>query len=106
MSGFICKPNVDKFCARTTTKSKGIVPIPPTEEQWLSKFRPFGSDRDGRLSKEDVENAFKTLGLPPLNKQTFASLSHVDKNGNRYISGDKIGELVKYVMKRGYTLKF
>ena len=80
--------------------------IPPTEEQWQSMFRRFDSDRDGRLNKEDVKTAFKTLGLPPLNKQTFASLSHVDENGNRYIGGDKIGELVKYVMKRGYTIKF
>ena len=105
MSGSICKPNVDKNCPRTTTtttRSKGIGPIPPTEERWLGIFRGIDSDGDGLIGKEEVENAFKTLGLSPPNKKFFASLSHVGENGNSY----KIGELVKYVMKRGYTIKF
>ncbi|XWS30482.1 hypothetical protein CRYUN_Cryun24cG0121300 [Craigia yunnanensis] len=86
MSGSVCNPNVDKKCPRTTTtKSKGIGPIPPTEEQWLGIFMGFDSDRDGRLSKEEVENAFTTLGLSPPNKKIFASLSHVGENGNRSV---------------------
>ncbi|EOY02742.1 Calcium-binding EF-hand family protein, putative [Theobroma cacao] len=100
----VCKPNVDKSCVRTTTTTKSL-PILPTEEQWLSIFRRFDSDGDGLLSKQDIANAFKALGVSPPNKQTFAALSHVDENGNRYIGEDKIGELVQYVMKRGYTIK-
>ncbi|XVF60072.1 hypothetical protein PTKIN_Ptkin08bG0013900 [Pterospermum kingtungense] len=82
--------NVDKRCLRNT------------KDQWLSTMlKRFDSDKDGRLSKEDVGNAFRAIGLSPPDDQTFASLSDVDENGNRYIGGDeKIRGLVKYVKKR------
>ncbi|XVF60075.1 hypothetical protein PTKIN_Ptkin08bG0014200 [Pterospermum kingtungense] len=77
MFGSTRNRNVDKHCLRTSTF------------------------KDGPLRKEDVKNAFKALGLSPPDNKTFASLSDVDENGNRYIGEDKTGELVKYVMKRG-----
>ncbi|XVF60079.1 hypothetical protein PTKIN_Ptkin08bG0014600 [Pterospermum kingtungense] len=92
--------NVDKHCLRTS-KFKGRGPFVLTEDRCLGMLMRFDSDKDGRLSKEDVKNAFKDLGLSPPNNKTFASLSDVDENGNRYIGEDQIGELVKYVMKRG-----
>ncbi|KAK3231404.1 hypothetical protein Dsin_003285 [Dipteronia sinensis] len=79
------------------------VQIPLNEAQLKDKFKSFDTNKDGRLSKEELKNALESLGSSFPAWRTWRALRHADENGDGYISEDELDGLVKYIVKRGYT---
>ncbi|XVF60068.1 hypothetical protein PTKIN_Ptkin08bG0013400 [Pterospermum kingtungense] len=73
-----------------------------TEEQLVSAFRRFDGNGDGRLSRKELKNAFKSLGSRCPTCQSLAALYHADKNGDGYISEKEMNPLIQYALKCGY----
>ncbi|KAL5780289.1 hypothetical protein ACOSQ2_011026 [Xanthoceras sorbifolium] len=73
------------------------------EEQWKVWLRGFDTNRDGRLSKEELKNALESLGSSFPAWRSWRALCHADENRDGYISEDELDGLVKYIIKRGYA---
>ncbi|XP_059455747.1 calmodulin-like protein 5 [Corylus avellana] len=84
-----------------TTESKKI---PPTEEVLRNIFKKFDANRDGRLSKEELTDAFRYLGSRTPGWRAGRALRHVDANGDGFVSEEELSELVKYAKKYGYSV--
>ncbi|KAK2660318.1 hypothetical protein Ddye_006851 [Dipteronia dyeriana] len=68
-------------------------------------FRRFDKDEDRRLSKQELKNAFNSLGSRCPTWRATRALQHADANGNGYISDQELDGLVKYAAKHGYDDK-
>ncbi|KAK3231398.1 hypothetical protein Dsin_003279 [Dipteronia sinensis] len=68
-------------------------------------FRRFDKDEDRRLSKQDLKNAFDSLGSRCPTWRAMRALQHADTNGNGYISDQELDGVVKYAAKQGYDDK-
>lgn len=74
------------------------------EEQLMAWLRRYDTDGDGRLTKQELQDAFKSLGSTFPAWRAWRALRHADANGDGCINEDELRELVKYVIKRGYAL--
>ncbi|KAK0575602.1 hypothetical protein LWI29_003516 [Acer saccharum] len=73
------------------------------EEKLEDFFKRFGSDNeDRRLSKQELKDAFDSLGSRFPAWRAKRALQHADANGNGYISDQELDSLVKYAAKHGY----
>ncbi|RVW40574.1 hypothetical protein CK203_081457 [Vitis vinifera] len=75
--------------------------LPLSEEQQQRLLQKFDFDKDGRLSKKDLELGLRQMGLRFCRWRAGRALRHADLNKDRYISKDEINELVKYATKWG-----
>ncbi|XVE67726.1 hypothetical protein DITRI_Ditri09bG0011700 [Diplodiscus trichospermus] len=79
--------------------------VPLSKEQMKDFFRRFDSNKDGRLSKEELKKAFNELGSRVPVFRTLAALHHADENGDGFISEEELEALVQYALGLGYTIK-
>ncbi|KAL5777790.1 hypothetical protein ACOSP7_010716 [Xanthoceras sorbifolium] len=76
------------------------------EEKLEDFFRRFKTDdQDQRLSKQELKDAFDSLGSRFPAWRAKRALQHADTNGNGYISEQELDGLVKYAAKHGYDKK-
>ncbi|XVF60061.1 hypothetical protein PTKIN_Ptkin08bG0012700 [Pterospermum kingtungense] len=68
----------------------------------VSVFRRFDDNRNGRLSRQELKNAFKSLGSRCPTCRALAALYHADENGDGYISEKEMNPLIQYALKCGY----
>ncbi|KAK6243971.1 hypothetical protein QUC31_010380 [Theobroma cacao] len=86
--------------------TKGSLELQYTEEQLIDIFRRFDSNCDGRLSKQDLRNAFNSLGARLPSYPAFAALRRADEKGKGYVQTDSDWkQLVQYAYKCGYTVE-
>ncbi|KAG5543455.1 hypothetical protein RHGRI_016251 [Rhododendron griersonianum] len=86
----------------TPTKS---VNVPLTEEQLKDLLKRYDKNGDGRLSRKELREAFRSLGLNFSGWRAWRALRHADENGDGYISEEEMEELVKYATKKwGFTV--
>ncbi|KAL5847423.1 hypothetical protein ACOSQ3_010947 [Xanthoceras sorbifolium] len=90
------KKGVDKRCV------KGM---PYTMEQLRQMFWSHDANRDGRLSRKELKDAFNDLGARIPGWRAHRALNRADDNGDGYVSEDEVDELVSYAVKLGYTVK-
>ncbi|KAK1550406.1 hypothetical protein Q3G72_018436 [Acer saccharum] len=97
-----CLKGIDKWCGRTSgrTSIKAL-----TEEQLKLLFMRFDTDGDRRLSKQELKDAFNSLGSRFSAWRAWRVLCHADANGDGYISDQELDGLVKYCVKHGYAKK-
>lgn len=57
-------------------------------------------DGDGRLSKNELKEAFRKLGAWFPAFRAARALSHAHANNDGYISDDELDQLVKYIVNR------
>lgn len=88
----------------STCQRKAPGPVPITEAQLKATFKSFDGNKDGRLSKEELRNAFASLGAYIPRWRARRGLSLADGNRDGYVSDDELDDLVKYAMKYGYTI--
>ncbi|KAK2660308.1 hypothetical protein Ddye_006841 [Dipteronia dyeriana] len=88
----------DKLCQRKYAK-KGV-PIPCTTEQLRVAFWRYDTNRDGRLSRKVLKEAFNYLGASIPGWRAHRALNHADG----YISGEEVDELINYAVKLGYIV--
>ncbi|KAB2023428.1 hypothetical protein ES319_D06G018900v1 [Gossypium barbadense] len=91
-------------CIPSTCRRKTPGPVPITEAQLKAAFKSFDVNKDGRLSKEELRDAFASLGAYIPRWRATRGLSVADGNGDGYVSDDELDDLVKYAMKYGYTI--
>lgn len=66
-------------------------------------FMIHDEDRDGRLSRSDLTEAFRYLGAWFPSCRAFLALRHADTNGDGYISDYELDQLVHYAFKCGFA---
>lgn len=102
--GAFVPKDIDKDCPRATwpaiEKKRASVPI--TEEQVRGIFYRYDTNRDGLLSKQELKNAFASLGSLMPGVRAWLALQHADVNGDGYINEAEFDKLVKYTLKGGY----
>ncbi|KAL5777786.1 hypothetical protein ACOSP7_010712 [Xanthoceras sorbifolium] len=97
------KKGVDKRCVKHVPKQ--MVPVPYTMEQLRQMFWSHDANRDGRLSRKELKDAFNDLGARIPGWRAHRALNRADDNGDGYVSEDEVDELVSYAVKLGYTVK-
>lgn len=81
------------------------VDVPLTEEQLQGLLKRFDKNGDRRLSREELREAFRSLGLNFSGWRAWRALRHADENGDGYISEEEMKELVKYATSKwGFTV--
>lgn len=79
---------------------------PYTDAQLKGVFRRCSADGDGRLSRQELKNAFSSLGSFAPRWRAIRALRRVDKNRDSFIIGEEeLENLVRYAAKQGYTVK-
>ncbi|EOY14480.1 Calcium-binding EF-hand family protein, putative [Theobroma cacao] len=74
--------------------------LPLSEEQLRGLLKRYDSNGDGRLSKNELKTAFRSLGLRFSSWRAGRALRHADANGDGFISDEEINELVRYATTR------
>ena len=77
---------------------------PLSEEQLKGLLKRYDTNGDGKLSKNELKAAFRSLGLHFSGWRAGKALRHADANGDGYVSEDEMKELVKYAMIWGFTI--
>ncbi|XP_021285104.1 probable calcium-binding protein CML15 [Herrania umbratica] len=101
--------SIDKACPRApwqpvSSDIKGAAVV-VSEDQVRGIFNRFDANKDGRLSKQELKDAFASLGSRMPGVRAWLALQHADANGDGYISEAEFDKLVKYTLKRGYIFK-
>lgn len=78
-------------------------PMPVTELKAI--FKRFDTYKDGRLSKQELRNAFASLGSHLPGWRAGRGLKQADGNRDGYVSDKELEVLLQYVLKCGYTNK-
>ena len=72
--------------------------------RWEGMLRRYDSDGDGRLSKRELEDAFRQAGSSMPRWRAYRALCHADKNGDGFIDEAELPGLLQYAAKKGYVL--
>ena len=78
---------------------------PYTDAQLKGVFRLCSADGDGRLSRQELKNAFSRLGSFAPGWRAIRALRQVDKNRDSFTGEKELDNLVRYAAKQGYTVK-
>ncbi|PON94175.1 Parvalbumin [Trema orientale] len=90
---------------RVFEKTKGVPAVPYSEVQLKGVFKSSDANGDGRLSRQELRNAFASLGSFAPGWRACRALRRADKNRDGFVDEDELDYLVKYAAKRGYTIK-
>lgn len=94
-----------KDCYRTLVpNNRKSAQVSLNEEQLMNLLKRYDTNGDGRLSKQELYDAFKSLGSNFPAWRAWRALRHADANRDGCVNEDEFGELVKYVVKRGYVV--
>ncbi|KAK4752775.1 hypothetical protein SAY87_021573 [Trapa incisa] len=66
-------------------------------KQWLKRF---DSDKDGRISIEELSHAIRTNGRWFSRRKGKEALGSADVNGDGFITEDEVEELVEFAKKQ------
>ncbi|KAK2660323.1 hypothetical protein Ddye_006856 [Dipteronia dyeriana] len=103
---FLCYVCIDKGIDKGCRLTSGRTSIKAlTEEELKILFKRFDTDRDGRLSKQELNDANNSLGSRFWAWRAWRVLCHADANGDGYISEHELDCLVKYCVKHAYANK-
>ncbi|XVF39947.1 hypothetical protein PTKIN_Ptkin01aG0073600 [Pterospermum kingtungense] len=102
--------SIDKGCPRDASWTPAAVrdkhvAVSVTEEQVRGIFDRYDANKDGRLTKEEVKDAFACLGSRMPRVRALLARKHADDNRDGYINGAEVEKLVKYTLERGYLFK-
>lgn len=68
-------------------------------------FNKYDMNRDGRLDKNELKEAFKQLGAYFPSWRAARALKFADANGDGFITLDEANLLIDYIITSGYTIK-
>ncbi|KAB1199682.1 putative calcium-binding protein CML10 [Morella rubra] len=77
----IRQKNVASSCSKGMDH-KTVPQLPYTEEQLRGMFKRFDTNRDGRLNRQELRNAFRSLGSAASGWQPFQAIGPADSNGD------------------------
>ncbi|KAB1199686.1 putative calcium-binding protein CML10 [Morella rubra] len=99
----IRQKNVASSCSKEMDH-KTVPQLPYTEEQLRGMFKRFDTNRDGRLNRQELRNAFRGLGSAASGWRAFRAIGHADGNGDGQISESELDNLVEYALKHRYSI--
>ncbi|XAR61879.1 hypothetical protein NMG60_11016422 [Bertholletia excelsa] len=76
--------------------SKGGVPAPITNERLKQFIQQYDRNGDGKLSREELKQAFKSQGFYFCGRKAKKAIQHADHNHDNYISEEELNELLQY----------
>lgn len=80
------------------------VRLPWKRDQLLNVFKSYDRDGDGKLSKDEVKQAFKYLGSRCSFYRATKAFRKVDFNKNGLIDLVELSDLVDYALDCGYEV--
>ncbi|KAK3231397.1 hypothetical protein Dsin_003278 [Dipteronia sinensis] len=89
-------------CLRGDAKKE--FPVPYNKEQLRGMFWRYDTNKDDKLSRKELKEAFSNLGASIPAWRAHRALNHADNNGDGYISGEEVDELINYAVKLGYIV--
>lgn len=76
-----------------------------SEDHMKVLLKRYDKDGDGRLSKKELQAAFRNSGLHFSGFRARRALHHADSNHDGFIGNDEMKELVIYAARWGFTVK-
>ncbi|KAM7279744.1 hypothetical protein ACFE04_006878 [Oxalis oulophora] len=103
----MCSRGPDKRCNknRIVTSTKDTNPMPLSKVELKGMFLRFDKNRDGKLSRQELRDAFNSLGAMIPAWRAYWALHKADQNGDGYINEDELDLLVQYAIGFGYSVK-
>ncbi|CAK9168715.1 unnamed protein product [Ilex paraguariensis] len=92
--------NMPMCCAWVTRP--GSWPLP--DDQLKGLLKRYDINKDGKLSRKELKEAFRSLGLKFSGWRARRALHHADANGDGVISEEEMNELVKYASRWGFII--
>ncbi|XWS21180.1 hypothetical protein CRYUN_Cryun30bG0033300 [Craigia yunnanensis] len=96
------------YCNCKNRRCKGCrikcAPVPLTKVQLKHILKSFDRNGDGRLSKQELKNAFNYIGSHFPNWRASQALKRADDDEDGHISEGEMDNLVEYVWQCGYTI--
>ncbi|PKI50643.1 hypothetical protein CRG98_028955 [Punica granatum] len=77
-----------------------------TDSKIKDYFMKFDTNRDGKLSKQELKMAFRGLGSRAPWLRALLVISRMDENRDGYISDHELNKLVEFIHQRGYNFNF
>ncbi|KAL0908665.1 hypothetical protein M5K25_023170 [Dendrobium thyrsiflorum] len=72
-----------------------------TVQQFKDWLKSIDRDGDGKISRKELRDALRVLGMNCTRWKAWRALVHADLNHNKHIDGDdEVEELIKYARKR------
>lgn len=103
--------SIDKACPRDASWSPAAVSrdkyaaVSVTDDQVRGIFNRYDVNKDGRLSKQELKDAFACLGSRMPGVRALLARKHADVDRDGYINQSEFEKLVEYTLKRGYLFK-
>ncbi|KAK6938705.1 EF-hand domain [Dillenia turbinata] len=69
--------------------------FPLSDEQLKFLLKKFDANGDGKLSKQELQDAFKSMGLHFCGWRAKKAVRHADKNGDGYVNEEELNDLVR-----------
>ncbi|KAG6585662.1 hypothetical protein SDJN03_18395, partial [Cucurbita argyrosperma subsp. sororia] len=88
--------------SKSKTYKRVLVPL--TEEQLAGIFKSHDRDGDGKLTKEELKQAFNYLGSRFSSFRADEALRAADADGDGTINMAEMSKLIQYTKNRKYTL--
>ncbi|KAF4361818.1 hypothetical protein F8388_016431 [Cannabis sativa] len=82
-----------------------VLTHPYDDKQLKGIFERYDANGDGRLSKEELKNAFKSFGCFAPGWRAFRARHFADKNGDGFVDKGELDYLVQYAAKHGLSIK-
>ncbi|KAG6672149.1 hypothetical protein I3842_16G044000 [Carya illinoinensis] len=77
---------------------------PLTADQLRAIVKKYDANNDGGLNKEELKDAFQSLGARLPGWTARRALHHADANGDGVIGVEELGALLQYASKHGYNI--
>ncbi|GMH13806.1 hypothetical protein Nepgr_015647 [Nepenthes gracilis] len=97
---------VARFVTVWFPKLEVKVKVPVTEEQLLKIFQDCDKNKDGRLDKVELKEAFRVLGSRVPNIRACRAIHHCDNNLDGVISDQEMSHLISYALRHGYKVAY
>lgn len=83
---------------------KPVTQVPWSKVELHQLFKSVDKNGDGKLSKEELKEAFRKLGSRGSSFRAGRALHHADSNGDGLISEEELDDVVNYAVECGYKL--
>ncbi|XP_042466648.1 calmodulin-like protein 3 [Zingiber officinale] len=99
----ICISSIDRSNCRTypanTARFNRGGPAPEMDPSELKRvFQMFDRDGDGSITKEELQESLKNLGIQTAEEELAAMIEKIDANGDGRVDVEEFGELYRSVM--------
>lgn len=89
----------------THTRNIEKIPFKLNEQEMLAFFKKHDVNKDGRLSWDELKQAFKDLGVSWVTWTTDRALVKADDDEDGYISEREMAKLIDFALERKLRIK-